>query len=298
MGVSFRELRERCQRPVRENNDVAGLIYGDKVSLLFTKVFVDRGWSPDIASYAMLITGVVGSIALAFPGWISVAGAFLVVLYYVFDCVDGEVARYRGIENLDWTWLDFLFHLIVKPFFFFFLGVGLYRELGHVWIFGLSFAALISTLFLKVLKDMTFPIFCKKVLLNGRRGEDKAYRHLLREVSPKAPPKERPPQDVFHLRWSLSTLRSFLTNFDIGILFLAVASVIDVALLGSFELPLIGAANLRLLLLAFYAVVLPIDYLDWLQTYLRENRFRSEMATLLGAADELHLDAPDTERTP
>ncbi len=290
MGVSFRELRERCQRPVRENNDVAGLIYGDRISLLFTKLLVDRGWSPDVASYSMLITGVVGSIALAFPGWVSVAGAFLVVLYYVFDCVDGEVARYRGIENLDWAWLDFLFHLIVKPFMFFFLGVGLYRELGHPWIFGLAFSALISTLFLKVLKDMTFPIFCKKILLNGRLADDKAYAHLLRHVDPQAPPKERPDDQIFRLRWTLSTLRCLLTNFDIAILLLAVAAVLDVGWLGHFELPILGQANLRLVFLTFYALVLPIDYVDWLQTFLRQKRFRSEMGTLLGAADVFEID--------
>ncbi|MEQ8766876.1 MAG: CDP-alcohol phosphatidyltransferase family protein [Planctomycetota bacterium] len=290
MGVSFRELRERCQLPVRENNDVAGLIYGDRVSLLFTKVLVDRGWSPDVASYAMLVCGVVGSLALAIPGWVSVIGAFVVVLYYVFDCVDGEVARWRGIQNLDWTWLDFLFHLIVKPFMFFFLGVGLYLELGHVWIFGLSFSALISTLFLKVLKDMTFPIFCKKILLNPYLAEDKAYANLRREIEPTPPPKSKPDGEVFRLRPSLSTVRCFLTNFDIAILLLAIAALIDVALLGSFELPLIGAVNLRLVLLGFYAIVLPIDYLDWLQTFIRQKRFRTEMATLLGAADEFRSE--------
>ena len=41
MGVSYRQLRERCQLPVRQHNDVAGLLFGDFASLPITKLFVD-----------------------------------------------------------------------------------------------------------------------------------------------------------------------------------------------------------------------------------------------------------------
>ncbi len=51
-GVSLRELRERCQLPVREHNDIAGLLFGDFASLPLTKLFVDCGWSPTSRRWA------------------------------------------------------------------------------------------------------------------------------------------------------------------------------------------------------------------------------------------------------
>jgi len=289
MGVSLREIRERCQLPVRHNNDVAGLLYGDKASLPITKLFIDWGISPDVATYGMLVTGVTGSVLLAFPGMLTIVGSILVVLYYVFDCVDGEVARYRGVEKLDFTYLDFLFHLFVKPFMFFFLGLGLYRELGHVSAFVLSFSALISTLFLKVLKDMTFPIFCKKILLNRHRDSDNAYRRLIAHLEPRPLQAGASSAESFRLGWNRMTLRAFLTNFDVAAVLLLVAAIVDLVV-GPFDLGSLGAWNLRFALLAFYAIVLPLDFCDHLWMFLRRNRFREEMATLLGAADEFRIE--------
>src|SRR5687767_373178 len=57
MGVSYRQLRERCQLPVRQHNDVAGLLFGDFASLPITKLFVDLRWSPNIATLGMLVCG-------------------------------------------------------------------------------------------------------------------------------------------------------------------------------------------------------------------------------------------------
>jgi len=66
MGVSLSELRARCQLPVRQHNDVAGLLFGDFASLPITKLFVDLRWSPNIATLGML--GVARGTAKWFAG--------------------------------------------------------------------------------------------------------------------------------------------------------------------------------------------------------------------------------------
>jgi hypothetical protein len=55
-------------------------------------------------------------------GW-SVLGFAILFVYYVLDCVDGEVARFRKTEKLTWGFHDFLFHLYVKSAFFTCLGI-------------------------------------------------------------------------------------------------------------------------------------------------------------------------------
>ncbi len=89
------------------------------------------------------------------------------------------------------------------------------------------------------------------------------------------------------------TLRAFLTNFDIGLLLLAVATGLDSLLATP-----VRAAGLefefRELWLGFYGLVLPLDFLDYLVTYLRRRHFSTEMTRLLGLAH--HFRAQDHER--
>jgi hypothetical protein len=89
------------------------------------------------------------------------------------------------------------------------------------------------------------------------------------------------------------TLRALLTNFDIGLLALTVATAIDTS---GLELPTVvgGPWNVRMLWLAYYGVILPLDFLDYLQTYLRRRHFSSEMTRLLALAH--HFRAQDHQR--
>jgi len=96
MGVRLRELRERCQLPVREHNDVAGLLFGDFASLPLTKLFVDFGWSPNVATLGMLVCGLAGAALQLLPGPWPLVGALLLLLYYVLD---GDVPGNTKIAN-------------------------------------------------------------------------------------------------------------------------------------------------------------------------------------------------------
>ena len=62
MGVTYKELRRVCQAPVAYGNDVAGLLFGDKLSLPITKLLIDMGWSPNIATVGMLVCGLLGAV--------------------------------------------------------------------------------------------------------------------------------------------------------------------------------------------------------------------------------------------
>ena len=85
MGVSFDELRQVCQKPVAAGNDVAGLLFGDRLSLPLTKLFVDRGWSPNIATVGMLVCGLLGAVLQLLGPWPALIGAAVLLLYYVLD---------------------------------------------------------------------------------------------------------------------------------------------------------------------------------------------------------------------
>jgi hypothetical protein len=280
--VSLRELRQVCQLPVRGRNDVAGLVYGDLASLPITKVFVDLGISPTVASVGFLLAGLVGSALQVGSGWMAVAGSLCLLLYYVLDCVDGEVARYREIEDVRWAYFDYLFHMLVKPLAFLGVGVGTFRLQGEPWLLVAAFSAGVATLWLKIFLATPGIVFLRAILPDG--------------TSPLSPAPEEPPAEAgaatgseFPLGLNVTTLRALMTNFDIGLPLLLAASVLDL-FVGPFELPVVGVVSLRVVWLLYYAVVLPIDFVDYVRSYLAAGHFAEESRRLARLAHRFRAD--------
>jgi len=293
MGASWKDLREVCQRPVRSGNDVAGLLFGDHASLLITKVFVDLGLSPNYASVGFLVCGLVGAAAQVSSGAWAALGALALVLYYVLDCVDGEVARWQKVVSVQWGYYDYLFHMLIKPLAFFGVGLGLWREFDASWALCAAFAASTATLWRKILIEIPGILFLKDVLRRSHNGPPKsAAQHV--EAAASAAPRQATAQHPsdgpsFELRLDLVTLRAILTNFDVGLVLLTCAAAVDL-FVDPLQVGPLGPLSARGAWLAYYALVLPLDFVDYLQTFLRRRHFSSEMTRLLRLAHHFHVE--------
>jgi hypothetical protein len=290
MGASWKDLRRVCQSPVRDGNDVAGLLFGDHASLLITKVFVDLRLSPNYASIGFFVCGLVGALLQVSHSGLALAGSALLVLYYVLDCVDGEVARWQRVVNVHWGYFDYLFHMLIKPLAFFGIGLGTWLETGSVWALCAAFTAAIATLWRKILIEIPGILFLKDVLRRNGRPPAQAVAAVRREPDPAAAGQPSP----FRLRLDLVTLRAVLTNFDISLLALCAASALDYVA-EPFSIPWLGPASFRGMWLLYYGVVLPLDFLDYLVTYLRRGHFSTEMTRLLGLAHHFRAEALESE---
>lgn len=295
MGVGFEELKRVCQKPVADGNDVAGLLFGDKASLPITKLLVDRGLSPSIATVGMLVTGVLGSLMQFGSPVVVVGGSLLLLLYYVLDCVDGEVARWRRIEHARWGYYEYIFHFVVKPVCFLCIGFAVWRQLGHTVLLVAAVSAAVSTLWLKLFLGLPSIVFVGSVLGRGFSGQ-RPYseyvpgaRERLEQRSAK--PGEQP-AEVFRLRFDLVTLRSLGTNFDVGLLLLVLASLGDLVL---GELP--WSITLRGLWVLYYGLVLPLDFIDYVRTFVRKGHFDQQMVRLLARAHGFRLPEPGADDT-
>jgi hypothetical protein len=284
------ELRKRVQEPVAKYNDIAGFLVGDRISIHVTRVFIQLGLSPTVGTIAFLLFGLAGSVLVAFGGWMSVAGFALVFLYYVFDCVDGEVARYHGQERLVWGFHDFMFHLYVKSAFFIALGVYCARVTDRPWMFLFALSALLSTLFLKFLYDVAIILNARYVLMRGPAERERFVRQMTDET-PIAElefdgdlPGEHNP---FVFGGPLSVARSALTNFDLAVIVFFVAAALDLVVE---PLDVQGiACDLKIALVCFYGIVLPLEFLDHLQTYIRADRFQVESRRILRRAHHFRI---------
>jgi len=116
-GPSLAELREKGQPQWvldRVNDEHwLGRLYGRRLSPYATWVFARLSWSPNAVTAAFIACGIAAGVVIAFGGlWTAVAGAVLVQLYLIFDCSDGELARWTGRKSASGVYLDLVGHYL------------------------------------------------------------------------------------------------------------------------------------------------------------------------------------------
>ena len=78
-----------------------------RASKPLTRMAIRAGWSPNAITVVSLIVGLAAAVSFAAGSWAWVlAGAVLLQLSLVIDCVDGEVARATGRFSSLGAWLD------------------------------------------------------------------------------------------------------------------------------------------------------------------------------------------------
>ncbi|WP_329025075.1 CDP-alcohol phosphatidyltransferase family protein [Streptomyces sp. NBC_00690] len=99
----------------RSGEHWAGRLYMREISLHVDPYLVNTRITPNQLTYLMVVVGVIGGAVLLVPG---LTGAILAVvlfqLYLLLDCVDGEVARWRGQTSVTGVYLDRIGHYICE----------------------------------------------------------------------------------------------------------------------------------------------------------------------------------------
>jgi phosphatidylglycerophosphate synthase len=116
-GPSLAELRATGQPPgvLERLNDEhwAGRLYMRRVSPGATWVFARLGWSPNAVTVAFIVCGVAAGVIVAFGGlWSAIVAAILIQAYLLFDCSDGELARWSGRTSATGIYLDRVGHYL------------------------------------------------------------------------------------------------------------------------------------------------------------------------------------------
>ncbi len=137
-GPSLAEVRATGQPPevlARLNDEHwAGRLYMRRFSPYATLVFARLGWSPNAVTVAFIVSGVAAGLLAAVPGLAAAVGvALLIQLYLLFDCSDGELARYTGRFSATGVYLDRMGHYLAEAVLLAGLGV---RAQGHFSLAG------------------------------------------------------------------------------------------------------------------------------------------------------------------
>ncbi len=102
-----------------------------RVSLPVTAELVRTPVTANQLTVAMIVVGLVAAIPAALPGWwTAVVAAVMVLLYFVLDLCDGEVARWRRQTSVTGVYLDRVGHYVVEAALLTAYGV---RAGGQQW---------------------------------------------------------------------------------------------------------------------------------------------------------------------
>jgi phosphatidylglycerophosphate synthase len=137
-GPTLAELRAQGQPESvtdRLNDEHwAGRLYMRKLSPRATWVFARLGWSPNAVTGAFIACGVAAGVVVAFGGLgTAVAGAVLIQAYLLFDCSDGELARWSKRTSAAGVYLDGIGHYLAEAALLTGLGI---RAQGHLALSG------------------------------------------------------------------------------------------------------------------------------------------------------------------
>jgi phosphatidylglycerophosphate synthase len=126
-----------------------GRLYMRRVSPYATLAFARMGWTPNMVTVAFMLAGVLAGLLTAVPGLAAAFGVFVLIqLYLLFDCSDGELARYTRRFSPAGIYLDRMGHYVGEALLLAGLGVraqGSLRLSGGYVTAGLV-AALAATL--------------------------------------------------------------------------------------------------------------------------------------------------------
>ena len=157
---SVAEMRPITQPPTVTGRPTAehwaGTLYLRRISPYVTRLLLATRITPNGVTWLMIAMGAAAGVTLLLPGW---PGAVLAVLcaqlQMLMDCVDGELARWRGHCSATGVFLDKVGHYLAEALILLALGVradGGFGSLGGWTTLGALLSVLI--VFNRSLNDM------------------------------------------------------------------------------------------------------------------------------------------------
>jgi phosphatidylglycerophosphate synthase len=136
----------------RSEESWSGRMYLRRVSPHLTRLLAPTRVDPDAVTWAMIVAGILAAAALSVPGVLTaIVAVLLIQLQILFDCVDGELARWRRhsgtprAPSAKGVYIDHIGHLVTETLLPIALGIradGGWESLGTYTTLGLVVAVL------------------------------------------------------------------------------------------------------------------------------------------------------------
>ena len=138
--IPLNQLRARSLKQRTSAELLVDRWFARRVSIYLTWLLVHLPLTANQVTVASFVAMLAGAVCLALPGRAPLAGAGLLLIGYVLDCCDGEIARFRGQTSLRGMYLDTLAHAATIPAIFAAAGIG--QLVRHGTVEALAFGTL------------------------------------------------------------------------------------------------------------------------------------------------------------
>lgn len=142
---SIAELRKICQTTAQRDRSNVYMRYVSRfLSIFITKLLIPTSATANQVSFAMIVTGVLATLLFLGSGPVMfLLAALLLQFWYILDCCDGELARYRQFQqsssivsdkrnsSLAGAYYDIINHYIINFLVPLMIGYGLFLESGR-----------------------------------------------------------------------------------------------------------------------------------------------------------------------
>ena len=144
VNESLKELKQICQKKTDPFDEKLYKHYR-RFSIYVTKIGLRLGLSANQVTLISIFFGINAGLFMTRGNpWLFGLGALVYHIYCVFDCADGEVARYRKESSVRGAYLDNLVGDFIPLFIFGCAAFGIYEVIHHLWTFAFGFSLLFS----------------------------------------------------------------------------------------------------------------------------------------------------------
>ena len=170
---SIKELREVLQakkvNPVGWRRPWGYKTFQRGPSIYITRILLNTRVTPTYVTIAGILIGLAGCFFLLSLEWyIKLLGLFLLYLNILSDKVDGEIARYKKIYDLQGLYWDEINHLVIPALAWLALAFGVvplsqFLDIG-LWFFGAGILGALALMTIRVTHSLAPQIYGKKYL--------------------------------------------------------------------------------------------------------------------------------------
>jgi len=155
---TIEQLRIKCRKEMTPEQRKERPWFTEEVtrrlSIYLSWACIRLGMSANQVSLLVVILGILAGGACI--GGHFLLGVLLLQSWYLIDAVDGEIARYHGVNDLTGDYTDKLMHYVIEAWVFYALGSGLAERFEVVWIHSLGLWVAFFFTLLKLLYDLKY----------------------------------------------------------------------------------------------------------------------------------------------
>lgn len=149
-----------------------------KISIRIVNILKDYPIKPDWVTGFTIFLGVISALLFCFANKYSILiAAIFLEIYYIFDAVDGQLARVKGQSSLTGAFFDYISNHIVHSLVFLGIGYGLFHRSGNILYFISGAFAAWGMVFMYTIYDARY-----NVLFHSKGGNANVEKTIATEI--------------------------------------------------------------------------------------------------------------------